>query len=319
MTTLREQIHDLCVVRGLQTKAIGLYNSLRATESDLRRALNQFLIKIGTTIHLLDEHKQSASKMQNDSMSHLESELAKAGSSARGDLDQRVRSIGLWDGAGNADEKIAFRSICVKYQDAANKALKERDAELKKLMAQLQATPYALPVFDPLGNRAGESVSVKAVIDLKQLSIQIKELHLKLDRSILDALTDYFLDIVNMIPDWLLPESIRREIKLKHQQKLEGIFVGVHKQCDPALNELIATSEKTIKEEFKQGIKRIEDSIRRVEEKLASVEREPLKLTRTRLEEMLVDRAMKSTIAYQSVSVFQSLARGHQRRTMVSS
>jgi len=319
MTTLREQIHDLCVVRGLQTKAIGLYNSLRATESDLRKALKQFSDKLETTIHLLEEHKQSANKMGKDSMSHLESELAKAGSSARADLDQRVRSIGFWDGAANADEKIAFHSVCVKYQDDANKALKEKDAELKKLMAQLQATPYALPVFDPLGNRAGESLSVKAIVDLKQLSIQIRELRLKLDRSIIDSMEGYFLDIVSILPRWLLPDAVYYGIKREHQRKLDEINERVHKQCDPALNDLIVSSEKKIKEEFRQGIKKIEDAIQRVEEKLTSVEREPLKLTKKRLEEMLTDRAMKSTIAYQSVSVFQSLARGHQRRTMVLS
>lgn len=51
-------------------------------------------------------------------------------------------------------------------------------------------SPYTLPVFNPLGNQTGESLSVKAIVALKQMTLQIKVLHVKLDRSILDALAD---------------------------------------------------------------------------------------------------------------------------------
>ena len=308
LSALRSQINDLCVVRGLQTKVVGLYNALRATESDLRRALTHFLKKLSTAISRLEEHRQAARDIAKVAVSNLNCDLTAAASTARSKLHQNIQSIGFWDNGSDADEKMAFRQICAMYQQEANSVLKKREGEINELAARLQKAPYALPVFDPLGNQAGESVTVKAVVSLKQMVIQMKDLHVHLDRSILDGLADPILWIGEM----LLPKSMCEGIREERQRKRERIYCSIHIQCDPKLENLIKDSEKTIKEEFRQGIKNVESAIGRVEERLASVEREPLPQTRIRLEAMLAERAMKSALAFHGVSAFRSLALKHQ-------
>jgi hypothetical protein len=162
LSALRAQIHDLCVVRGLQTKAIGLYNSLHATESDLRNALALFLGRLTETIRQLERHKECVKKIAVDSVALLDSELAAAAKAAKEKLDRNVSSINFLDNGPSADRKVAFNSICTSYQENANKALKKGEAEILKVVDQMQKAPYALPVFDPRGNLSGESVSVKA-------------------------------------------------------------------------------------------------------------------------------------------------------------
>lgn len=309
LSALRGQIHELCVVRGIQTKAIGLYNSLRATESDLRRALSLFLEKVSGTVEQLEEHKQSAKLIGRDSGSCLHSDLSTAASSTRSKLDQNIRGIGLWDNGSDADEKITFSQICTKYQESANEALKRQEGELKGLMSRLQKAPYTLPVFDPFGNQAGESLSVKAVVALKQMTIQMKIFHVELDRSILDMLADPILWLLGKLPGQI-GDGFRRE----RQSKLDRIYRDIHAQCDPVLNELIVNCEKTIKEELKYGVTSVERAIKAVEERLASVEREPLQQTQARLEIMLAERAIKSAITYCGVSTFRALALGDHGR-----
>jgi hypothetical protein len=238
----------------------------------------------------------------------LNHNLTVAGSDVRRELDEKIHSIGFWDNGSEADEKIGFLQICAKYQERANSALKEREGVLKDLVSRLQKTPYTLPVFDPLGNQAGESVSVKAVVALKQMSIALKSLHVQLSSSILDALGE----VLSTVIDWFSTEDEKRRRREQRRIKLENIYRQIHTQCDPRLEELIRDGERTIREEIRKGVKSIEEAIERVEQRLTSVEREPLSQTKRRLEEMLVERAMKPALAANCVAAFHSLALKHQ-------
>jgi hypothetical protein len=308
LSALRAQIHDLCVVRGLQTKAIGLYNSLRATESDLRNALAQFLERLTETIRQLEGHKECVRKIGVDSVALLESELAAAANSAKERLNRNVGSISFWDDGPSADRKVAFNSLCTSYQEEGNKALKKGGAEILKVVNQMQKAPYALPVFDPRGNLAGESISVKAAINLQQVPLQIENIHIELDRSILAALAQLALE---KIAPWL-PDKMRIWLEAQNQGKLDQIHLSIHTQCDPHLKRLITKREAKIKPELNKAIKSLDSAVKNVEERLKSVEHEPLAQTRSRLEAMLAETAVKSAVGFQSVSAFRALARRRQ-------
>jgi BMFP domain-containing protein YqiC len=308
LSALRAQIHDLCVVRGLQTKAIGLYSSLRATESDLRNALALFLGRLSETIRQLEGHKECVRKIAVDSVPLLESELAAATKAAKEKLDHNVCSITFWDDGPSADRKVAFNSLCTSYQENANKALKKGEAEILKVVDQLQEAPYALPVFDPLGNQSGESVSVKAAVSLRQMPLKVEDIHIELDRSFWNGVGEVF----SWFTDLFRSEAGKAAKERERQEQLDQIHQKVHAQCDPRLNSLVTECETKIKKELKQGIKSIDGAIGRVEERLSSVEHEPLTQTRSRLEAMLAETAMKSAVGSQCVSAFKALARRHQ-------
>jgi hypothetical protein len=307
LSALRGQIHDLCVVRGPQTKAIGLYNSLRTTESDLRNALVQFLEKLKATTRQLDEQKENVITIATDSVALLNSDLTIAAKSAREKLERRVRSIGFMDDGDSADQKVEPNSIFANYQKEANETLKKTELEIMKLADQLRDTPYALPVFDPRGNQAGESVSVRASLNLKQMPLQIEAIHIKLDRSFWNGVGDLF----SWFTDWFRSEAEKEQKRRERQGQLEKIHQDIRAQCDPDLNRLIAKCEAKIKQELKVGVTSIECAIGSVERRISSVEHEPLAQTMIRLEAMLAETAVKSAIKVQSVSAFRALAQRH--------
>jgi hypothetical protein len=84
------------------------------------------------------------------------------------------------------------------------------------------------------------------------------------------------------------------------------------------LKRLITKCDARIKPELNTAIKSLEIAVKNVEERLKSVEHEPLVQTRSRLEAMLAETAVKSAVGSQSVSAFRALARRHQSAKLVA-
>ena len=180
---LRGVIDRLCVVDGLRTRAVGMYNALRATERDLRDALAAYRSDVEKILGHLADHRRHLDDLKRTALGSFENEVDAAAARFRVSLDARIRMIGLTSGAEDADRTIGFSALCLDFQRGVQAAVGDAERAIGDLVREMQREPYALPAFDAKGRRSGTTLSVQAAISFKRYAIRFVDAHVSLDRQ----------------------------------------------------------------------------------------------------------------------------------------
>ena len=125
LSILQDTIDNICVVAGIRTKAVGLYNSLRATESDMRRALNQYLTDIRSASNRIELHREKFHTMRGDLSPSISQNLDVLIINGCEEIRRNTEQIGLIDNGASADSKIAFHQIATGFQRKALERLQD--------------------------------------------------------------------------------------------------------------------------------------------------------------------------------------------------
>ena len=306
---LRQVIHELCVVRGLQTRAVGLYNSIRATEGDLRNAVLEFRMRIEEIILRLKKHKQSLEESRKETLEGFQGALRQAESRGKGDLDARIREIGFTDNGEDAGRKIGFTKACTDFQSSINENLRSAEARFTSLISDIQREPYSLPTFDPRGSKSGQSVVVRPSVTFKHLPIEVVQARIQLDWQVVDPL---ILNI-EIFLGGLFSEEMKRNAEQKLDEMRRERHRAIHDQCDPKWNEVVERCRAHGQKEIIAAYASIKKSLDNVEKTLCGVEHEPLEQTKHRLDEMLSRRAIQPAVASRLVAAFRAAEMGMER------
>ncbi len=306
---------DVVFASGTSVRAAGLYNALRATEKQLRRASVALRAEHEQNVLQLEEHRTLAASTHQQLRAEVNEKLDK---SARESLETLRRNLGyikLEDGPDEVRTKLNEANVEAKHQAVASRMYDKAVEGFEGVIKRIASTLYRLPTFDAEGKRSGDSVSPTMRVVVPRGAMAKFNLRFNVPSQLFgkavvlvgEFLGNFFQAARDAAAD--KRSQLEREKQAGIADAIDAQWPGfasrISQQIEPPLkamfSEIQAGLDRVERQLESQEGAKIEVTIAKLDELLGEVAVEPILVTalvrtlrRTRLERLALDRASPS-------------------------
>ena len=278
LLSLTDRMTRSVVDNGNRIRLVGAYNSLRRTETQIRRAMLQTIDLFRSLEARLAQERSTIAETSRGVLSEAEASMVLSAGSLREQGHARIAQVGLGDSASYIVGKISPNALANRFLNETDELLDEVGSIIQSIARSSSQEPYALPRFDAEGRQSGWSANIEVLAPIASSArprfvfvFEVPDLPLQRLVIGLGKLAGVLVKQVARQAEQYEAELIHKRHSLLEQQFDQG--------WRPFTSSTISDALKSVARSFAE----LSSAIDRVEASLESFEGEKLQQSRQRL------------------------------------